>query len=391
MHVLPSIAVETGGTATAVTQLCRLQARSGNEVVLYTTNWPNEDLTDSSAHLAKNSEQNFTLRTFPVKAGSMLAWGPHSPALLRSLAIQGAAFDAVMCHSLWNPVATFSMRLLRKKRVRYTLMLHGMLDPVVLRHNKWKKMPWAALWERSNVEGASLIVCNTDEEERKARLSGWRLGHTFVLPHVVDLNSWSNLPPRLVFEDFFPQLKGAEVILFVGRINWVKNLDKLIEALAIVRQRRPSAVLVCVGPDSEGYRSQLERRVNALDLCGKVLFTGMLVDDQLRAAYSRADVAALVSQKENFGLSAAEALASGLPVVVSTGVDLSSGWDSKGPVRRVRPTAPEIASAILELLERVNSQGLPDPEAQAIAEHQWGRSHVAGFLNTYRSIVAGQL
>jgi glycosyltransferase involved in cell wall biosynthesis len=390
LHILPSIALETGGTATSVLQLCRLQARSGKEVALYTTNWPNEDLPDSSSAFLDQSANNFTITLFPAKTGSFFSRAPHSPALLRFLTDNLATFDVIVCHSLWNPLATFSMKLLRQNGARYSLMPHGMLDPVVLRHNRWKKLPWSALWERSNVEGASLILFNTEAEERKARLCGWRLRQTFVLPHVVDASLCRNLPPRSAFEDLFPQVKGAEVVLFVGRLNWVKNLDKLIDALAIVRRRRPSAMLVCVGPDSDGHRYELERRAAAMGLNGNILFTGMLKDDQLKAAYARANIAALVSQKENFGLTAAEALASGLPVVVSTGVDLSAAWESQGPVRRVAPTSPEIASAIIELLERVDDHGLPDIEAQALAEKEWGESRVLGLLDTYCSMVSTQ-
>jgi glycosyltransferase involved in cell wall biosynthesis len=266
-------------------------------------------------------------------------------------------------------------------------MPHGMLDPVVLKHNRWKKLAWTALWERSNVEGASLITFNTEAEEQKARLCGWHIRNTFVLPHLVELSSWKKLPPRSAFEDHYPQVRGAEVILFVGRINWVKNLDKLIDAFATVRRSRPSAMLVCVGPDSDGYRHELEHRANALGLNGRVLFTGMLVGDELKAAYARANMAALVSQKENFGLTVAEALASGLPVVISTGVDVSAAWESEGPVRRVTPTPPEIASAIIALLERVNNLGLPDPEAQALAEKEWGRSRMRALGDAFCSVV----
>lgn len=390
LHILPSIALETGGTATSVLQLCRLQARSGKEVVLYTTNWPNEDLPDSSGAFFDQSVKGFTVNVFPAETGSFYFRAPHSPALLRSVEAHSAGFDAVVCHSLWNPLATFSMRLLRKHGARYSLMPHGMLDPVVFRHNRWKKLPWGALWERSNVEGASLMIFNTEAEQRKAQLCGWRLPRTFVLPHVVEASSWRNLPPRSAFEDLFPQVRGAEVILFVGRLNWVKNLDKLIDALAVVRRKRPSAMLVCVGPDSDGHRYELEHRAAAMGLNGSILFTGMLMDDQLKAAYARATIAALVSQKENFGLTAAEALASGLPVVVSTGVDLSAAFDSQGPVRRVAPTSPEIASAIIELLERADDRGLPDPEAQALAEKEWGESRVLGLLDTYWSIISEQ-
>jgi len=257
----------------------------------------------------------------------------------------------------------------------------------VLRRNRWKKIPWAFLWERRNVENAALIVLNTPAEERKARQSGWSLRRTFIFPHIVELQDWKVLPPRSQFEMQFPQVRGSEVILFAGRINWVKNLDKLIEALAIVRQTRPSAVLVCVGPDNNGYRVELERRAQALGIHQHILFTGLLDGEDLKAAYARGDVFALVSQKENFGLAAADALASGLPTVMSEGVDLCESWVSQGPVRRVSPTPEAIATALIDLLERSASLGLPDPEAQKLAEREWGESRILPLIATCQSLL----
>jgi len=320
--VLPSISPETGGPVKSVQRLAKASAAVGNELVIYTTYWPKYD-PSLSPEGSEKAGDGFTIKIFPTKASPLTGHLPHSPALLKSLRNHFQEFDIVVCHSLWNPIASSAMRILRHKLAIYAVMTHGMLDPVVLRRNRWKKIPWARLWERLNVENAGLIIFNTPAEERKAGLAGWPLHRTFIFPHIVELQEWKVLPPRSQFEIPFPQVRGAEVVLFVGRINWVKNLDKLIEAIAIVRQTRPSAILVCVGPDSDGHRRELERRAQALGIHEHILFTGLLEGEDLKAAYARGDVSALVSQKENFGLVAADALASGLPTVVSEGVDLS--------------------------------------------------------------------
>lgn len=336
---------------------------------LYTTLWPNKKVL-FPAHL-ENKTSDISIRIFPWKRSRLMSQLPYSPDLVRTLAADSAKFDLIIVHSLWNPLATFSMRTLRKAGSSYCLMPHGMLDPVVFKHNRWKKLPWAFLWEKSNVEAASTIIFNSMPEEQKAKRRGWHLHRTFVLPHFLDFASWKNLPPRSDFEDSFPQVRGAEVILYVGRINWVKNLDKLIEALAKVRHSRGSAMLVCVGPDSNGSRAKLEQQIRDQGLNEHVLFTGMLEGDRLRAAYARGDVLALVSQKENFGLTAAEGLASGLPVVVSEGVDIAKDWPSEGPIRRVAPTPEDISKALVELLERSSIHGVPDPAARALAEKEF--------------------
>jgi glycosyltransferase involved in cell wall biosynthesis len=112
----------------------------------------------------------------------------------------------------------------------------------------------------------------------------------------------------------------------------------------------------------------------------------MLGGERLRAAYARGDVLALVSQKENFGLAAAEALACGLPVVVSEGVDISKAWPCEGPIRRIKPTPGEISKALIELLERSSQHGLPDPEARAFAEREFSVHRMSELLDFWRSL-----
>jgi glycosyltransferase involved in cell wall biosynthesis len=125
-----------------------------------------------------------------------------------------------------------------------------------------------------NVEGATLVLFNTRAEEEKARGCGWELKQTFVFPHVIDLADWRDLPPPSLFEAKFPSLRNREVILFVGRLNWVKNLDRLVEAFAIVHARRPAATWFW---SDRIRRSQSQLRTEAeTGVKDDLLFTGLL-------------------------------------------------------------------------------------------------------------------
>jgi glycosyltransferase involved in cell wall biosynthesis len=385
LHIIPSLALETGGTADGVQKICQALRKERSEVVLFTSNWPNHSDLNS---IGRSSIDGCLIETFPSKPSWVTANFPRSPYLVAAVKERSRDFDMVVIHSLWNPLVTFAMRELRRIGASYCIMPHGMLDPVALKRNRWKKLPWAFFWEKNNIEGASLVIFNTEGEQIKARQGRWRFKRTYVFPHIVDLSEWNKLPSRSVFENKFPQVKGREVILFVGRINWVKNLDKLLESLVIVRHKRPSAILVCVGPDSDGYRSKLERRAGMLGVSDSLLFTGMMNRKDLTQAYSRGGVFALVSQKENFGLAAAEALASGLPIVLSEGVDVGRSLPSAGPIRIVRPVPEEIAEALVSMLERSHATGLPDLEARSLAEKAWGnpRSSVEGLINIFREV-----
>jgi len=386
LHILPSLSPETGGPAKSVLQLSRILGRVGNDVSLYSTMWPRYGESDSPSGKDRCIGKDVKITVFPAAPVPLNIRLPHSPSLIKAVRNDARGFDMIFTHSLWNPLATFAMKWLRMNKIAYCVMPHGMLDPVVLRRNKWKKLPWSLFWERANIEAASLVVFNTNAEEEKARQSGWHLDRTFVMPHTIELSSWKALPSRQEFEVHFPETRLREVILFVGRINWVKNLDKLVDSMTIVIRKHPAVMLVCVGPDSDGHRAKIEHYARERGLETHILFTGLLEGHKLKAAYARGDVLALVSQKENFGLAAAEALACGLPVVVSEGVDVAKDWPSGGPIRRVAPTPEQIATALVELLERSADHGLPDLDARLIAEKEFSCSRISELLDLWQSL-----
>jgi glycosyltransferase involved in cell wall biosynthesis len=369
-----------------VPALGKALAELGHKVVLYTTTWPVSGRNDEpSSHREENPD--YEIITFPAQRSGLFPHLPYSPALVQAVLKHGRSFDIVHNFSLWNPVATFSLRALRRSRTVYCLSPLGMLDPVVLRHNRWRKVPWQFFWERANIENAALIHFTASLEEQQAR-GHWNLKQTVVAPHVVDLENWKVLPDRSMIESRFPQIQGCEVILFVGRINWVKNLDLLIRALADVRRERPRAMLLCAGPDNEGYQSVLEKQAYALGIDDHVIFAGMLQGDLLKSAYARADALALVSQKENFGHAAAEALACGIPVVLSNGVGIGADLPVSDAVVRIETTPGQIASALIRTLRRSAHLGLPDPEARSLARNFLGTFPGAKIAAAYRSVLS---
>jgi glycosyltransferase involved in cell wall biosynthesis len=377
LQILPSLAPETGGPTTSLPGIGRSLAKLGHEVVLYTTEWPACAISPKSPIVTEKAS-GYQIVSFPAQKSPFFPNLPYSPALVRAVAANCRKFDIVHNFSLWNPIATFSLRALRKSNSLYCVSPLGMLDPIVLRRNPWKKLPWRFFLERANIEGSALIHFTTELEEERAR-SCWKLNRSVVIPHAVNLERWESLPDRSAIESRFPQIRGREVILFVGRINWVKNLDVLLKALVKVIAKRPRAMLLCVGPDNDAYRPTLEKQARELGIHDRLVFTGMLQGDDLKAAYACGDTLALVSQKENFGHSAAEALACGIPVVLSNGVGVGANWPASNAVFRVEPDPDPIASALIRSLERKATVGFPDPEARSLAR-RFFHNFEGGFL-----------
>jgi glycosyltransferase involved in cell wall biosynthesis len=386
LQIVPSLDLKTGGPTRSVPALGKALAKLGHRVVLYTTTWPEFGCRDKFS-VQQEDDFSYEINTFPAQRNPLFANLPHSPALVQAVIKHNREFDIVHNFSLWNPVATFSLRALRQSGTAYCLSPLGMLDPVVLYRNRLRKLAWGFLWERANIENAALVHFTTKLEEERAR-DLWKLNQTIIIPHGIDLENWKVLPDRQVIESRFPKIREREVILFVGRINWVKNLDILLNSLEIVLRERPKAMLVCVGPDNDGYQSILEKKALSLGIEDHTLFTGMLDGDDLKAAYACANALALVSQKENFGYAAAEALASGIPVVLSTGVGLGSDWPASAAMQRVDPTPDKIAAALIRVLERSSFNGLPDPEARSLAENSLAVFPGEGISKAFESVLS---
>jgi glycosyltransferase involved in cell wall biosynthesis len=140
---------------------------------------------------------------------------------------------------------------------------------------------------------------------------------------------------RARFFERFPDLAGKRIVLFFGRIHEKKGCDQLIRSFAAASgsmapspwpgassSPRPWHLVLAGPPVTAAYRAQLERLIAEARLTGRVTWTGMLTGDDKWAAFRAADAFVLPSHQENFGVAVVEALACGVPVLVSNKVNI---------------------------------------------------------------------
>jgi len=104
------------------------------------------------------------------------------------------------------------------------------------------------------------------------------------------------------------------VILYLGRVSLEKNIDKIIKALAIVRDKKIDNFKFVVVGDGTAVK-QLNSLANSLGLTEKVKFVGAIEREKVRHYYQIGDIFSFSSTSETFGMVIIEALASGLPVL----------------------------------------------------------------------------
>ena len=185
----------------------------------------------------------------------------------------------------------------------------------------------------------------------------------------------------------------GHVIAFVGRIQPLKGPDVLISALAALRRRNPDGdvtVVICGGPSGSGLDrpSSLIELAESLGVADAVRFLPPLTGDGLARLYRAADLVAVPSYNESFGLVALEAQACGTPVVAAAvGGLVTSVRDGESGVL-VDGHDPQDWARVLDKLlaapayRRVLSEGA----VAHAAGFSWDRT-AEGLLRVYREAV----
>jgi len=127
---------------------------------------------------------------------------------------------------------------------------------------------------------------------------------------------------KQVFLARYPELGGKRLLLFMSRIHPKKGCDLLIEAFARVLGGNNSWRLVMAGPDQVAWQKRLIDLAETLGIADRICWTGMLTGDLKWGLLRSAEVLGLPSHSENFGIVVAEALACGLPVLISNRVNI---------------------------------------------------------------------
>ena len=257
-----------------------------------------------------------------------------------------ARSQLVSCHSFWRWHNVWLQNVASLHRVPYWFVPHGALDPYVLDHDRRVKRAFLALGGRRFLDQAQAVVCATRREYEK-------------LAHLVPAARPAILPWPLDDDDFRARNEESRtnvrqrlgipydslVILYFGRLNPMK---RPLETIAAFAEGAPAtAHLLVVGNEFGVTKQACMDAAKACCVADRVHVTGPAYGDDRAAYLDAADVYVSLSHRENFNFTAAEALAAGLPVMLSPGNDLGP---ELGPVHCgwVLATAADAAMAMAE-------------------------------------------
>jgi glycosyltransferase involved in cell wall biosynthesis len=183
--------------------------------------------------------------------------------------------------------------------------------------NLWLKHIYHWYWGRTLLEGASAVIATSSQEIEELVSGGVSRTKVVLRRNGVEVpTAW---PERGTFRGADGIPADSKLVLFLGRLSAKKSPELLLKAVASLPAEiggKP-VMLVFAGPDEGGMQAQLEEMVTRLGIRTRVRFVGAIFGTKKWAAYRDADVFVLPSQNENFGNTAAEAVAAGTPVIVS--------------------------------------------------------------------------
>ncbi|MCP3917051.1 MAG: glycosyltransferase [bacterium] len=303
-------------------------------------------------------------------------WGPRrfgfSPALARAVRRAARSTRVVHGHGLWM----HPNLVLDPARLACPLIVspHGMLAPDARTHSGLRKRIAWRMRQRRVLSGACLHA-TCEAEYRDCRAAGLG-GPVAVVPPGVDVLEGTQPSER----------EGPPYVLFVGRIHPIKNLEALLAAWASLPATSDGWELLIAGPPTD---PAYERLLRGAAVPG-VRFLGPVGADDKHELLGGASALVLPSHSENFGVVVGEALAAGVPVVVTRGAPWSGverercGWWVDADAEALGACLREVRTASRETLAAMGARG----RAWMIREFAWSR--VAGMLDeTYAWLADG--
>lgn len=289
LHVVDQISqTKHGGSAKVPYQLAKAQAKLGHTVTIFASDYQAQD---------QESPEGVKLVKFKTVASYQSL--RFTPGIFFA---DYSNFDIVHLHNYRTLVNLLVANRLGK--IPCVLQAHGNAAPISFR--KGIKPIHDFIFRNFVLKRASRLIADAELEIRHYWVEGADLNKVTVIPVGIDTDEYANLPPR--------QNNGHKTILFLGRLHEIKGCDLLIRAFA--RLERSDVRLVIAGIDY-GHEAECRKLVENLGIADKVEWIGGVYSKDKLQAVVDADVFVMPSRYEMWGISFLEALACGVPVIMT--------------------------------------------------------------------------
>ena len=388
LHILQSTpyyapAYAFGGVVRAVEGLSRALVALGHRVTVLTS----DALNQTARYDGLDEELRDGVRVVRVRNLSIRLRGRYNLSTPKGLSKIAESLledvDIVHCHEFRTVENILLTPVAEKLALPMVLSPHGTLTYNTGRSRS--KAIWDKLFSPQIARRFDHIVALTQDELQQVQTLWPSFGRRripagfSVIPNGVHLADFTHLPDATLFRRQWGLGDGL-VILFMGRLHARKGVDKLLQAFTQIDM--PQSRLLIVGPD-EGM---LETARTLAD--NRVIFTGYLEGQDRLAALSAADIFTLPAVGEGLSMAALEAMACGLPVLLSPGCNLPEVVEYRAGII-TEPQIDLLTEALNTLLSDAALHQQMGRAARQLVEDRFTWEQVARqYINLYRTLVA---
>jgi len=286
-----------------------------------------------------------------------------APAFARWVRREAARFDLIHIHALFSFTSTAAAWAARSAGVPYIVRPLGTLNDYGMRQRRpWLKGLSMRFVEAPMLRHAAAVHFTSAAEAGEARQLGVAMREA-VIPLGVECDASPGRRAHSAGE-------GAR-LLFLSRLDPKKNVEGLLEAVALLKPEWPGMRLTVAGDGEPGYVASLHARARSLGLDSIVAWAGHVEGAAKAEALAAADVFVLPSFSENFGIAAAEALAAGLPCVLGQHVAIAGEAVQAGAGIAVDTDAHSIAAALRRIIGDERAQQTMSDNARRLASERF--------------------
>lgn len=286
-----------------VYKLSRALSQRGHEVTIYTSDFElDQEYIDSLPGV----------EVCPFHSWFNLSQIHLTPGLATRTKRKLKDFDIVHIHQFRSFQNIVIWYYARKYGIPYIVDAHGSTPRTGKAGLKWL---FDVIFGYRILKDAGRVVAETETGVNEYKMFGVDADKIVLITPPFAIEEFSRLPPRGLFREKY-HIKEKHIVLFLGRIHWIKGLDFLVESFYELTKSRTDTILVIVGND-DGYKPTLDRLIGRLNLADKVLFTGFLGGVDKLSALVDADVLVQTSIYEQGTGVPFEAILCNTPIIVS--------------------------------------------------------------------------
>ena len=299
------------------------------------------------------------------------------------------AFDAVHVHALFSFMPVVAALVARWRGVAFIIRPLGTLGQYGLSERRPLLKRLSLRWlERPLLRAASAVHCTSLAEAAEVRAS-CNAARTVVIPLSVPAFKPAN---RDAVSALRAETGDGLVVLFLSRLDPKKNIETLLQSVGLVLANCPNAIFLIAGTGDQLYEKTLHDLAESLGVGRRVRWIGNVEGTRKAAAFSIASVFVLPSFDENFGIAVAEALAAGVPCVVTPGVAIAAEIEAASAGVVVKCDAQSVAVGIVRYLQSGELRVRASEAARALAFREYGREKLGDrLLRLYQDVRNGRI